>query len=39
MNRTLQPNEWRLKELVEHFDKKETREIWDELCTIDPLGM
>lgn len=39
MNRTSQTNEWRLKPLVDHFNRPETQESWNDLSTIDPLGL
>jgi len=39
MNRTSQPDEWKLKELINHFEHPETRLFWDQLSTIDPMGM
>jgi len=39
MNRTSQPDEWKLKELITHFEHPQTRTHWEDLSTIDPLGM
>lgn len=39
MNRTMQPEEWRLKELISHLELSKTQEHWEEISTLDPLGM
>mmetsp|Transcript_48442 Transcript_48442/g.105555 ORF Transcript_48442/g.105555 Transcript_48442/m.105555 type:complete len:123 (-) Transcript_48442:1480-1848(-) len=39
MNRHNQPNEWKIQEVVDHFSDSRTRSVWEEISTLDPLGM